>query len=546
MKTGLYRFQTFLKSLPMFKSRRKWLTQLHENHGQIKKEAFDFRQIRKYFSFSRDRTSYQSISDRTLEDLDLEELFMLIDRTTTRPGQQFLYHTIRSIPRDNIKTDKFEKIIEWLEQNPDKLKALLPDLSVLDHKDAYYIPSLFAEKHIQKPKWFPAIQLLSLASIGSALFAFIFPQLLIALLLLLTVNFSIHYWNKSNLYQYSASIPQLLALNTLIKKITATGYTKEIHPDILKSSLAIDGLGFRMKIFKLEARLQSEIGQAVEYLAELIKALFLIEPLVLFNVLEELESRKEHVRNLFEFIGDFDVAISISALRKTLPYYCKPGDTAHEKQIHGSDIYHPLIFSAVGNSITLSQKSALLTGSNMSGKTTFIRTIGINAITGQTLNTCFAKEFAMPRMKVFSAIRITDDLLNDKSYYFEEVLAIRNLLNESESEFPCLFLLDELFKGTNTIERIASGKAVLSYLSKGENIVLAATHDQELADLLAGPFNLFHFTEAFQGDQIVFDYKIKSGKLLTTNAIRILELNGYPTELTAEAKALATHLNKLK
>jgi hypothetical protein len=529
----------------MFKSRRKWLTQLEENHGQIKKEEFDFRQIRKYFAFCNDKSSYQSIADRTFEDLDLEELFLLIDRTTTRPGQQFLYHTIRSIPPDNSQTDKFEKVIEWLEQNPDKLTALLPDLSVLNHKDAYYIPSLFLEKHIQKPRWFPAIQLLSLASVGSALFAFLFPQLLIALLLLLTVNFGIHYWNKSNLYQYSASIPQLLALNSLIKRIAGSGYKQEMDPDVLKSSLAIDGLGFRMKIFKLEARLQSEIGQAVEYLAEVIKALFLIEPLVLFNVLEELESRKAHVRKLFEFVGYFDVAISIASLRKTLPYYCKPGFLESEKHIQGSDVYHPLIFGAVGNSITLSEKSALLTGSNMSGKTTFIRTIGINAIIGQTLNTCFAKEFVMPRMKVFSAIRITDDLLSEKSYYFEEVLTIKKLLNESESEFPCLFLLDELFKGTNTIERIASGKAVLSYLSKSENIVLAATHDQELADLLAGSFDLFHFTETFQGDQILFDYKIKPGKLLTTNAIRILELNEYPAELTSEAKLLAAKLNKL-
>jgi DNA mismatch repair ATPase MutS len=192
----------------------------------------------------------------------------------------------------------------------------------------------------------------------------------------------------------------------------------------------------------------------------------------------------------------------------------------------------------VANSITLIDKSVLLTGSNMSGKTTFIRAIGINAILAQTIGTCFAKECIMPPLRIFSAMRISDDLLNDKSYYFEEILTIKAMVEESQSETQALFLLDELFKGTNTVERIAAGKAVLSYLNKGQHIVFVATHDIELTVYLKDSFDLYHFTEVVENDKIAFDYKLRTGNLKTRNAIRILEINHYPIEVISEAKGL--------
>lgn len=321
---------------------------------------------------------------------------------------------------------------------------------------------------------------------------------------------------------------------------------KDINPDISESIRAIDSLGIQMSLFKLEVKLQSEIGQAVEYLVELVKALFLIEPLVLYHVLKELDKKRTQIQRVYEYVGEIDTAISIHFLRKDLPHFCLPTITQDKKQIRAEEVYHPLIYASVSNSIDLNEKSALLTGSNMSGKTTFIRTIGINIITAQTLNTCFAKEFSTPILKIHSAIRISDDLLNDKSYYFEEVLTMKALLEESNSDFENIFLLDEMFKGTNTVERIASGKAVLTYLNKKNNIVLVATHDLELAELLKDSFSMFHFTEVVQGDTIVFDYKIKSGNLGNTNAIRILELNNYPEEIIKEATQLAASLYKNK
>ncbi|WP_221391542.1 MutS-related protein [Dyadobacter sp. NIV53] len=383
-------------------------------------------------------------------------------------------------------------------------------------------------------------------SVSSVLLSFIFPQILIFLVLLLAVNFGIHYWNKMNVYQYGSSIPQLLRLNQAAKKIITFQSLKDLDPGIGEAIDSIDSLGMQMSLFKLEVKLQSEIGQAVEYLVELVKALFLIEPLVLYNVLNELDLKRAQMQQVYQFVGEIDAAMSIQFLREYLPYFCFPSITPDKKQITAMEVCHPLIFQSVPNSINLEEKSALLTGSNMSGKTTFIRTMGINAITAQTINTCFANSFTMPVLKIHTAIRISDDLLNDKSYYFEEVLAIKYLLEESGSGFGNLFLLDELFKGTNTVERIASGKAVLSYLNKGNNITFVATHDLELAEFLKDGYSVFHFTEVVMDGEIVFDYRIKPGNLRNTNAIRILELNGYPTEVVEEAARLAREIYGLK
>ena len=106
-----------------------------------------------------------------------------------------------------------------------------------------------------------------------------------------------------------------------------------------------------------------------------------------------------------------------------------------------------------------------------------------------------------------------------------------------------LFILDEVFKGTNTIERIASAKAILSYLNKKNNLVFVSTHDVELSALLATQYELYHFAEAIENNQFYFDHKLKAGALKTSNAIRILELYNYPAEIIEEAQKISKNLS---
>lgn len=184
----------------------------------------------------------------------------------------------------------------------------------------------------------------------------------------------------------------------------------------------------------------------------------------------------------------------------------------------------------------------MITGSNMSGKSTFLRTFAINSICAQTIHTCFADQFVSPVFRQFSSIRLDDSLFTGTSYYLQEVKTMGSLIAQVASGHANLFILDEVFKGTNTVERVAAAKAILSYLNRNDNVVMVATHDMELSDMLSDEYDLYHFTDRIENGQLQFDHTIKSGRLTTRNAIRILELSNYPDEIISEADQISATL----
>ena len=228
------------------------------------------------------------------------------------------------------------------------------------------------------------------------------------------------------------------------------------------------------------------------------------------------------------------VKLAAARLRGETPT-CRPEFT-DGKYLRAEEVIHPLIGDCVPNTLELDGTGLLLTGSNMSGKTTFIRTLVLNALLAETLDICFAEAYTAPYMKIYSSIRISDDIAEGTSYYLQEVLTVKRFIDASQEPAPCLFALDELFKGTNTTERIAAGKAVLAHLNRGPHLVLVSTHDVELADLLRKDgYELHHFREEVIDGKLVFDYQLHTGPLTTRNAIRILEMYDYPRDLIAEA-----------
>jgi len=190
----------------------------------------------------------------------------------------------------------------------------------------------------------------------------------------------------------------------------------------------------------------------------------------------------------------------------------------------------------------------LITGSNMSGKSTFLRTLGVTAVLAQTLNTCLAAEYHAPVFNVRSCIGRSDDLLTGKSYYIVEVESLLGLVAASVESAPHLFLLDELFRGTNAVERIAAGQAVLLELvsdSSGPNphVVLAATHDGELVDLLPDCYSAFHFGDAIGPDGLTFDHQLRPGPATTRNAIALLRIHGASQDRIRRALECAAILD---
>lgn len=530
----------------MLKNRQKTIKEkLLSEFGHLKSDSFDFENIESYFRKKDNTNTFQTLSDKTCNDLDFQELFMFIDRTNSRVGQQFLYNKLRNIPVDSTENIRNERLLDEFTNNADFRVSVQSQLSKLNDREVFYIATLFQNEILQPPKWYFIVPLLSFASVLAFVLAFFNPVLFLVILGLSVINIVIHFWNKKNVFNYFSSIPQLSKLNGVAQELYKHDSLKEINPDLMKSANVINKVSNRMSFFNLEVKLQSDQQIFFWAILELVKIVFLIEPLFLFGTLKRIDTKRSEIEDVFQFVGEVDAIVSIASLRKGLTNFCIPKITDEQKKLTAQEVYHPLIENCVKNNLKVNDKSILLTGSNMSGKTSFIRTIAINVITGLTINTCFAEQFSMPRVRVFSAIRISDDLMNDRSYYFEEVMTIKEMITESKSENANLFLLDEIFKGTNTVERISAGKAVLSSLNEDNNIVFVSTHDIELADLLKNEYDLYHFSEIIDHNTVDFDYKLKDGKLKNRNAIRILQINDYPESIIKEAITISEELDKI-
>jgi DNA mismatch repair ATPase MutS len=215
-----------------------------------------------------------------------------------------------------------------------------------------------------------------------------------------------------------------------------------------------------------------------------------------------------------------------------------------------TDLRHPLIAGAVPNSIVLRPGAGVLvTGSNMSGKSTLLRTVGVNAILAQTINSCLARDYAGPVFDVRSCIGRMDDLMAGKSYYLVEVEALLGLVRLSERADAHLFLLDELFRGTNAVERVAAGHGVLHELLESDgrrkpHVVIAATHDGELVRLLPEIYDAYHFGDSIGPDGLVFDHRLTRGPATTRTAIALLRQSGAPDRLLDRAISTAARLDR--
>lgn len=532
----------------MFKSKKKKRQEILEQQKSVKGESFDFDRISLYFLHENHKDAHQIVDDRTLNDLDFEDLFISLDRTSSSIGQQLLYSRLRVIPNNLNQSRQYDQHIDYLNLNPDQKEDSIIELNSLNSQGAYFLQRLFFGDQIVKPKWFRLIPTLSVSVVLTLLLSIFYNQAIIVAILLISLNTFIHLWNKNNVLGYSNSIPQLLKLHKIASILNKKGLFLESQEKVSRAIHRLNSIRKSALFFKWESKSLDEIAQFFEYILDLIKGALLVEPIILFRLLKQIESNKEDIKILYEAVGELDIAISLSTWRESLPFYCIPKRTNSPfKAWDSKKLYHPLVENPVSNDLKINnQKSILLSGSNMSGKTTFIRTIGINALLSQTINTACAKQLSLSKFKIYSAILISDDLFDNTSYYYDEVKTIKKFADESRHEHFNLFLLDEIFKGTNTIERIASGKAVLTYLNDRTNLVFCSTHDLELIDYLRQKYEYFHFEETIEDGQLTFDYKLKKGSLNNTNAIRILEINDFPSQITAEAKSLAEELLKIK
>ena len=249
--------------------------------------------------------------------------------------------------------------------------------------------------------------------------------------------------------------------------------------------------------------------------------------------------KKKYGKNLgkvFDIIAEFEELISLSVLG-SIRQTSWADIEINEKSsfLNGTDMYHPLIKpdAVVENSIELKGGITIITGSNMSGKTTFLRTLAVNLVLAYIGAPVCAKKFEANYMKLFTSMRVMDDVAHGISTFYAEILRIKAMAEYKEKDVPMICLIDEIFKGTNSADRIVGAKEAITRLAGEKCITVVSTHDFELCDIedKAGVKACnYHFEEHYDKDELKFDYKICDGRCTTTNALAILRMAGFDVQ----------------
>lgn len=514
----------------------------------IKKRNFEM--IRLYHDATlNDNESSQVIDEDTWQDLGLDRLFSDADRTMSPTGQQILFDLLHRPDFDVHKLDERESLMDEIEENTELRTNIRYSLLDMDDDKVGYLPHLFMDT-LEKPPpyrwlfWVPAFMVL--ASVIGGLFQ---PQFFFGIPFVFIMNMAIRY-TYSGRFRFMTA--PLLGLSRLIqtgKKLSKkiAGIDK-LTPYSTRINSSLSSLSKLAKRIQSLAAFQSG-GSSEDILAmfyEYLDILFLFEINIYYLLIGQLRNSREEIRQLYETIGELDAMQSATSYRLSIPHRVKPKWIDNKHYMAYKAVYHPLIEDPVANDIRIDRFNLLVTGSNMAGKSTFLKTLGINQVLAQTLNFCCADEARIGMFQVISNMRREDDLSTGKSYYLVEVERIRELLGHSRQPTPHMILIDEIFRGTNTIERVAASCQVLRYLNEGNGIVVASTHDLELVDLLDGHYAFYHFHEIVTDQHLDFDYKIQKGPGSSRNALAILRLLKYPESIVDQAVDLADRLEAHK
>jgi hypothetical protein len=470
-------------------------------------------------------------------DLDFDALFGRMDRCASAVGQQWLWARLRTPLRDASALERFDALASAFGGVGSPRDGLRRSLARLTGASSYLLPYLLYGDLPSRPAAYRAAPLLTGAAVGAVVAAFAFgvPGFL-ALVAVCAVNIVVRLSFRMKVAPALGSLPAVRALlkTGLDLARPGSGLPDGVRARLDAAVAPLHGLLRTTGWLAIETDARDELSRL---LYEYVNLVFLLDVNALLFSLGLLGERRDSLRELFDTVGEVDGALSTARFRESLPFWCRPSFTAVGRGLRVEELFHPLLEAPVANSLALDGPSLLVTGSNMSGKTTFLKTLGVNALLARTIATCSARRWEGPAYDVVSAMGRSESLAEGTSYYLSEVWRVGSLVQGADEPVPRLFLLDELFRGTNTVERISAGRAVLARLARGPHLTAVASHDLELVPLLRGAYVSYHFREEIAGGVLSFDYRLRPGPSSTRNAIALLGWASYPAEVVADATA---------
>lgn len=482
------------------------------------------------------------VDDITWNDLDMDGIYYLLNSCKSSVGDEYLYYLLRNPVSDIARLKERNRVIEELMANEELRTEVgifaanmgnAGDISVYD-----YISKLKNAETDSNLKHYLSALLL-VASIA-LFFVFSVPAVLITIGVFV-LNIVTYFKRKSQIDCYFIIFAYVLRMIGDTDSISAVKAADREGVLRQYTDAITDAADELRKVTRGASMFVNPMGSGdiLQSLMDYIRMAFHIDLIKFNNIVTKFVGRQEEFDKLFENIGFLDCMLAVASYRAwagdtTLPNLTN--DTSNGLCIKVTDIAHPLIEEPVTNSFETSE-SVLLTGSNASGKSTFLKTIAINAILAQTVFTVRAADYSANCFKVMSSIALRDDLEAGESYYIVEIKSIKRILDEVDNKesMPTLCFIDEVLRGTNTIERISASTEILKKMAAGNSICIAATHDIELTYLLENTFSNYHFEEQIDNDSVVFDYTLRKGRATTRNAIRLLGLMGFDGDIVEAA-----------
>lgn len=521
--------QTLLRRRAAARRRRRAVV---EAWGQpLRSERSERPVARSWRAFDGDRAA---IDDDTWQALELADVFTWTDRTLTAIGAAELYGWLRAQDGDGARR---LALAEVLAANDDTRVALQLELARLGDRTGWQVPRLLATTPARLPVTLLACRALVLGLLGLGLAAALTQSgWLLALALLCALGTLLVHARSSG--TLDGQLPALSDLGAIVQRATSL---RDALPEEAVGSWLTEGLDDALghvdgalRARSPEARAAST-GTLGETLAEYGRVFLLTDVRAYLRSARALERHRAAFRVVARFVGRVDALLSLAHLtRAEAVCRTEEGDVG---RLEADGVVHPLIEGAVANPIALGPRGLLVTGSNMAGKSTYLRTIGVNVALARGLGVATATRFVCPPLRVFASMGAQDDLAASVSLYQSEVLRMRELLQAGDAG-DALFLLDEVFRGTNPHDRIAASGAVLLGLAE-RNLVVAATHDLALGELTRERFGLAHFSEHVDEGGVRFDYRLKAGPSTRTNALSLLRELRFPEAVVERAEAIA-------
>ncbi|MBR3307081.1 MAG: hypothetical protein IKI75_07515 [Lachnospiraceae bacterium] len=511
------------------------LADIRRSYGKFctkKLTASGAEHIPAYFNRHSDKLSIDNI---TASDLELDRLFMAMNVTYSAAGEECLYHHLRTPLFDETELKKRRELMELFDKDKElreKLQFLFAGMGKSDKYSLYDYLDLSTDIDVKALKLHILAPLLVAAAVAVTIF---YTAAGIPLLIgVLIFNMSWYFREKGRVQPY------IVTLKAVMREIRG-GYT------ILSSlpeaaSEEKERLKECLEALKRFSRGSSAIysggsagGDPLQVAGDYLNMLLHPDMIAFGRMFGEMKAHVEDIDRIHGILGHIEALIAAASFRRSLST-CEPVFDGKES---AKGIYHPLIEDPVVNDYELGG-CMLLTGSNASGKSTFLKTMAVNQLLGQCFGFACAEEFHTDFHRIYTSMALRDDLEHGESYFMAEIKAMRRILKAGEEEgakIACY--VDEVLKGTNTVERIAASSNLLKTMKEKGYFCCAATHDIELTGLLEGIYENYHFEEEIIEGDVCFNYKLNRGRATSRNAIKLLSVMGYDEKLVKEAEEMA-------